>query len=139
MLTGTNVDYTFTDQMGMDGYWSSLGYMVWTLGCLNDQVGFYYPKFTEGTQEVDGTIFETRTVTLKANKAYFLTDNSAGGMNTAKYFTLSFGKGENTGIQNTVAGQDEKDNIFFDLSGRRVQAPAKGIYVTGNGKKIYVK
>ncbi len=139
MLTGTNVDYTFTDQMGMDGYWGSLGYMVWTLGCLNDQVGFYYPKFTEGTQEVDGTIFETRTVTLKANKAYFLMDNSAGGMNTAKYFTLSFGKGENTGIQNTVAGQDEKDNIFFDLSGRRVQAPAKGIYVTGNGKKIYVK
>lgn len=140
MLTGTNVDYTFTDQMGVDDEWGSLGYMVWTLGCLNDQVGFYYPKFTEGTQEVDGTTFDTRIITLKANKAYFLMNNSAGGMlSNAKYFTLSFGKGENTGIQNTVAGQNEKDNIFFDLSGRRVQAPVKGIYVTGNGKKIYVK
>lgn len=140
MLTGTNVDYTFTDQMGVDGEWGSLGYMVWTLGCLNDQVGFYYPKFTESTQEVDGTTFDTRIITLKANKAYFLMNNSAGDMlSNAKYFTLSFGKGENTGIQNTVAGQNEKDNIFFDLSGRRVQAPVKGIYVTGNGKKIYVK
>ncbi|MBO7280004.1 MAG: hypothetical protein J6V00_02450, partial [Bacteroidaceae bacterium] len=31
-----------------------------------------------------------------------------------------------------------EDNIYYDLSGRRVENPTKGIYIL-NGKKVYVK
>ena len=42
-------------------------------------------------------------------------------------------KGDATGID-TIVGQGEKD-VFYDLSGRRVANPEKGIYVV-NGKKV---
>ena len=46
--------------------------------------------------------------------------------------------GETTGINavNTAAGK--MDGEWYDLSGRRVAQPAKGIYVK-NGKKVVIK
>lgn len=42
-----------------------------------------------------------------------------------------------TGIDN-VKVETSKDNIVYDLQGRRVSQPAKGIYIV-NGKKVLVK
>ena len=51
-------------------------------------------------------------------------------------FKLDFG-GVNTGIE-AVIQADEANATYYDLSGRRVIRPAKGIYVK-NGRKVYVK
>lgn len=39
---------------------------------------------------------------------------------------------------NNVNGDTKQDNAYFDLNGRRVYNPSKGVYVT-NGKKIVIK
>lgn len=131
-LKGFNVETSVTDMMYDEDYeeWTP-AQMVWVFGCRNNQVGFYYPK--NNKDEATGI----STVTLKANKAFLDLYEMIG--NEPMYIAISFGKGDATGIQSTPADRNEQDNIFYDLSGRRVQAPAKGIYVTGNGKKIYVK
>lgn len=39
---------------------------------------------------------------------------------------------------NNVNGEIQQDNVYFDLNGRRVDNPTKGVYIT-NGKKIVIK
>ncbi|MDD5781135.1 MAG: hypothetical protein PUD40_08825 [Bacteroidales bacterium] len=83
-------------------------------------VGFYHPNST----------------TLKENRAYLpasVVTVSGGGVNG---FKLDFG-GVNTGIEAAIQA-DEANATYYDLSGRRVIRPAKGIYVK-NGRKVYVK
>lgn len=46
--------------------------------------------------------------------------------------------GEPTGITTISADGSHSDNTWYDLSGRRVQQPGKGIYIV-NGKKIVIK
>ena len=51
-------------------------------------------------------------------------------------FQLKYlGGGDTTGIQEAVTSQKEQDDTVYDLSGRRVMKPSRGIYIK-NGKKI---
>lgn len=79
-------------------------------------VGFY--KLTSGK-------------TLGVGKAY-LTYSSGGAPGY-------FGFGETTGI-NAVNGSEfmVNDSEIYDLQGRRVAQPAKGLYIV-NGKKVVIK
>ncbi len=71
--------------------------------------------------------------TIPANKAY-LPATAAG--TTAQALALHFG--EATGIDHaTVAPQANQQ--WYDLQGRRVLYPAKGIFVGQNGKKVLFK
>lgn len=71
---------------------------------------------------------ETERV-LGANKAYLSVPNDAAGV---KAFVLDLG--DLTGINSTeVAGEE----VYYDLQGRRVLKPVKGIYVTKSGKKVF--
>ncbi|MBQ9187612.1 MAG: FIVAR domain-containing protein, partial [Prevotella sp.] len=47
-------------------------------------------------------------------------------------------EGETTGINAVSSSADKTDGEWYDLSGRRVAQPAKGIYVK-NGRKVIVK
>ena len=47
-------------------------------------------------------------------------------------------EGETTGISTVKTDADTKEGEWYDLSGRRVAQPAKGIYVK-NGRKVIVK
>jgi len=68
--------------------------------------------------------------TLSAGKAYLESADSA-------VQGLLFGDGNVTGIEAVETGNDDKA-AYYDLSGRRVEHPATGIYVRG-GKKVFVK
>ena len=68
--------------------------------------------------------------TLPAGKAYLESADSA-------VQGLLFGDGNVTGIEAVETGNDDKA-AYYDLSGRRVEHPATGIYVRG-GKKVFVK
>ncbi len=71
------------------------------------------------------------TGTVRPGKAYLLADATM----QAKGFTMNFA-GETTGIEGIVT--ENTDKVVYDLSGRRIQNPTKGLYIIG-GKKVYIK
>ena len=110
ILIGTNPRFTIEESAKNDYY---------IFGNGSNGVGFYHPNNT----------------TLKENRA-FLPASVVTVSGSVNGFKLDFG-GVNTGIE-AVIQADETNATYYDLSGRRVIRPAKGIYVK-NGRKVYVK
>lgn len=82
-----------------------------------------------GTKGVGFYLLSETERVLGANKAYLSVPNDAAGV---KAFVLDLG--DLTGINSTeVAGEE----VYYDLQGRRVLKPVKGIYVTKSGKKVF--
>lgn len=79
-------------------------------------------------------MFKKLTVagTIPANKAYLLASDVPA---TSRDLDLNIGD-DVTGIKNVKVGTE--DNIYYDLSGRRVLYPTKGLYIV-NGKKVVLK
>lgn len=79
-------------------------------------------------------LYKMTAGTIPCNKAYLA--STQGGV--AK-LDLDFG-GTTTGIDSLTPNPTTVDsNVLYDLNGRRVLYPTRGIYVTGSGKKIYLK
>ena len=110
-LSGTNPRLTIAESAKNNYY---------IFGNGGDGVGFYHPNST----------------TLKENRAFLPADAVTGSGSSVNGFKLDFG-GVNTGIEAAIQ-VDEANATYYDLSGRRVIRPAKGIYVK-NGRKVYVK
>jgi hypothetical protein len=64
--------------------------------------------------------------TLKCFRAHFQINN----VNAVREFNMNFGD-ETTNIEHS-------DNSVYDLQGRKVAQPTKGLYIV-NGKKVVVK
>ena len=79
-------------------------------------------------------IDSTSDRTIGANKAYATSD--ANDVSAPQM--LSFNFGNVTGID-TIQGQKGENNTYYDLNGRRVLYPVHGIFVKGNGQKVYIK
>ena len=80
----------------------------------------------------DGTFIhvETDDVHVKPFRAYIALNSALG-----RSLDIDFGDGT-TGIKNLKVGV--QDNVYYDLQGRRVLYPKKGIYIL-NGKKAIIK
>ena len=77
---------------------------------------------------------------VPANKAYLTKaslSTSATQPETAAFIGCNFG-GATTGLDNIVTNSED-NNIYYDLNGRRVLYPSTGIYVKGNGQKVFIK
>ncbi len=74
----------------------------------------------------------TTGLTIPAHKAYLVVSGSAQAR------ALTFGDGETTGIMSIENQNDSFEGDFYNLSGQRVYAPTKGLYIV-NGKKVVVK
>ena len=92
------------------------------LATKNTVTGFY--KVTSGT--------------VPSNKAYLLGEklNQGAGANMLQF---AFGEGTETGISNVNAENSGKAETYYDLNGRLVAYPTSGVYVTGSGRKVFVK
>lgn len=51
---------------------------------------------------------------------------------------LRFSFATPTGIEETIVEGEREAKVYYDLSGRRVAQPTKGLYIV-NGKKMYIK
>ena len=71
------------------------------------------------------------TGTIGANKAYL----TYSGASLTRSF---FGFDETTGIEMPTAEVIDADAVVYDLQGRRVAQPTKGLYIV-NGKKVIIK
>ena len=91
------------------------------------------PAFVKGSADnlvvsvVDGKLY------LPANKAYLKVDSSAPDvlkiMTEEEYIT---------GIEQITTSTTDGAKVIYDLQGRRVQAPSKGLYIV-NGKKMIIR
>lgn len=72
--------------------------------------------------------------TVKAGKAILPISASNG----APELNMIFSGEGTTGIRSIDNGQLTIDNVYYDLSGRRVAEPTKGVYIV-NGKKVVIK
>ena len=70
--------------------------------------------------------------TLAAHKAFLAIPKTSAAPSFIGFDT--------TGIDATLNdnGQMINDNVIYDLSGRRVENPTKGLYII-NGKKVVIK
>lgn len=95
---------------------------AYILGQKEESVGFY--KMSESDRN------------MASNKAYLLGEKLQPGMANANAFVFSFSdnSGETTGIEESVAETATEE--YFDLQGRRVMNPTKGIFLTKSGKKV---
>ena len=117
ILTGALVKRT-----GITDTYYALGYKALTADATEKTVGFY----------------KVSTGSMPANKAYLLKNNIPASAQAAMMFSFNFG-GNITGIDHAIATEDAENNVYYDLNGRRVLYPTHGIYVKGNGKKVFIK
>lgn len=84
--------------------------------------------------------FRVNTTNMPANKAYLLKKKiPASAVNAAMFmFNFDGNGGEVTDI-NTATKAETESNVYYNLNGRRVLYPSHGIYVKGNGQKVFIK
>ena len=73
----------------------------------------------------------TTSATVPAGRAYLTLTSVA-----APWFSLD--GGDATGINEVRGNMDDVRDVFYDLSGRRVENPTKGVYIV-NGRKVVIK
>lgn len=91
----------------------------YVLSTFEGVIGLYWPM--------------TGTTELAANKAFIEKPEAAG----AAGYRFVFGDNTTVGIDGVTLGQPD-NTPYYDLSGRRIAQPAKGIYIH-NGKKVFIK
>ena len=74
--------------------------------------------------------------TLSAGKAY-LPLPTAQLPSAARPMKMIFSDDEATGIEQTVSNGEQRGD-YYDLQGRRVAKPTRGLYIV-NGKKVFLK
>ena len=74
---------------------------------------------------------------LAAGKAFLKTTVNASKSGEAHSFSINFEDEGTTEIKN-IEGVQPQNNIFYDMQGRMVAQPTKGLYIV-NGKKVIIK
>lgn len=94
-----------------------------------------------GIANVDGVVAFYKMqggTTIKQNKGYIKSATS-----NAPRMELTFGEGPTTGIESVLEDNSRRESIdtsvLYDLNGRRVLYPSRGIYVTASGQRIFLK
>lgn len=102
----------------------------------NGMAGVDY--FALATKNAVTGFYKVTSGTVPANKAYLLGEklNQGAGANMLQF---AFGEGTETGIANVNAENSGKAETYYDLNGRLVVYPTRGVYVTGSGRKVFVK
>ena len=110
------------------------------LACATAERDGYASKANYMLSAKTGTVgFLPSTMTLvPANKAFLPAANITSSSGQAQMLSFYIG-GTVTGINAATADAQNGNDVYYDLNGRRVLYPAHGIYVTGNGKKVFIK
>ncbi|MBQ7472431.1 MAG: hypothetical protein IJS97_08430 [Prevotella sp.] len=79
---------------------------------------------------------EKNPVNIKAFRAYIVVNDEAAARGIKGIFSNL--DGEVTGINSVEAAEKKFNGAVYDLSGRKIEKPTRGLYIV-NGKKILVK
>ena len=79
---------------------------------------------------------KSNVTNIPGNKAFLVLTNAEA---QAKGFVLEFEDGGTTGIETIESSKHSTESgIYYDLQGRRVENPTRGVYIV-NGKKVVIK
>ena len=147
--TAMKSDYTFNGEQNCTGSYPN-GTITFSnygsfsgvkLDVKNRNEGYYYfaknmlvcsDDLTPGRQDLDNLI-------IFPFRSYYTSTKSGSNSNRLMQFNIVFGKneqGDQTGIKQIETVKE--DGNVYDLQGRRVENPTKGLYIV-NGKKVMVK
>lgn len=108
------------------------------LGTGLRRTGFAAGSFYALANPASGVGFYTATdnvTAVPANKAYM---NRTTGSEAAGYRFI-IGEDPTVGIDHAIEPATGATKTYYDLQGRRVLYPSHGIYVTQDGKKVFIK
>lgn len=116
LLVGTAVEKEFNDA----------GYKFYLFGKGAVGQGFYYQTGRDGN-----------SIKLPAHRAGLKLSTSGPDFAPAKELIFNFDDATTTGINNVQPVAEKKNDVIYDLQGRRVTNPSRGIYIV-NGKKVVI-
>ena len=128
-LTGvTEVDVTGNLLVGTatEQEISGAGYKYYLFGKGAVGQGFYYQTGRDGN-----------SIKLPAHRAGLKLSASGPDFAPAKELIFNFDDATTTGINNIQPSVEKKNDVIYDLQGRRVTNPSRGIYIV-NGKKVVI-
>ena len=116
LLVGTAVEKEF----------NGAGYKFYLFGKGAVGQGFYYQTGRDGN-----------SIKLPAHRAGLKLSASGPDFAPAKELIFNFDDATTTGINNVQPSVEKKNDVIYDLQGRRVTNPSRGIYIV-NGKKVVI-
>ena len=128
-LTGvTEVDVTGNLLVGtaVEKEFNGAGYKYYLFGKGAVGQGFYYQTGRDGN-----------SIKLPAHRAGLKLSASGPDFAPAKELIFNFDDATTTGINNVQPSVEKKNDVIYDLQGRRVTNPSRGIYIV-NGKKVVI-
>ena len=112
------------------------------LQLATDSLGFLLGKRLEepaknyyvfGVENGKISLIQTEQTFLRANEAFFYLDDARVALNASGYLTLE----DNVDAISQVVTARQNTGVIYDLQGRVVKNPTKGIYII-NGKKVVI-
>ena len=128
-LTGvTEVDVTGNLLVGTatEQEFSGAGYKYYLFGKGAVGQGFYYQTGRDGN-----------SIKLPAHRAGLKLSTSGPDFAPAKELIFNFDDATTTGVNTVQPAVEKKNDVIYDLQGRRVTNPSRGIYIV-NGKKVVI-
>lgn len=123
VMVSTTIIPTTVDGLTMTGTFDKL-----IIDCTNADKNYY--AYSSANNEINRV---TKSLTVNPFRTYFTTDATSGAKQMQIVFT-----DETTGIRdNYEVGIMNSDGAVYDLQGRKVKTPAKGLYIV-NGKKVNI-
>jgi hypothetical protein len=120
LTTEATEDVTDNDLLVSDGTVEGNGSTIYVLANGSKGVGFYKLQNDDDDK-------------VPAGKAYLKIEGPASA---PAFFGFGFGGGT-TGIDNLTPALSNGEEVYYDLQGRRVAQPTKGLYIV-NGKKVII-
>ena len=74
---------------------------------------------------------------IPANRAYLLISSGSNGAHIRRFLGFEENSGEVTKTDDLISAFSEGNEVWFDLQGRKVEAPTKGLFIV-NGKKVFI-
>jgi hypothetical protein len=116
LLVGTAVEKEF----------SGAGYRYYLFGKGVKGQGFYHQTGRDGN-----------SIKLPAHRAGLKLSTSGPDFAPAKELIFNFDDATTTGVNTVQPSVEKKNDVIYDLQGRRVTNPSRGIYIV-NGKKVVI-
>ena len=116
LLVGTAVEKEF----------SGAGYRYYLFGKGVKGQGFYHQTGRDGN-----------SIKLPAHRAGLKLSTSGPDFAPAKELIFNFDDATTTGVNTIQPAVEKKNDVIYDLQGRRVTNPSRGIYIV-NGKKVVI-
>ena len=108
-----------------------------TVNSTTGTMSNYKFTITEGDEAPMFYPFENNTI-FSAGKAYLQIPTAWLPATAQRSLSIRFDNGTTTDIEDIENESVCEQNVYYDLQGRKVENPTKGIYII-NGKKVFIK